>query len=163
MPSPKISIIVALTPKRVIGDSKANKMLWHLGEDFKRFKALTMGHPIIMGRKTHESIGRALTGRTNIIVTSNPSYKAEGCVVVNSLQEALDHAKTLDHEEIFVIGGGEIYRQAIELADKLYVTLIEKELNGNVVFPDYSQFSKVVSVQKGESEGLKYKFLELEK
>ncbi len=160
----KISIIVALTPQRVIGDSKANKMLWHVSEDFKRFKALTMGHPIIMGRKTHESIGKVLPGRTNIIVTSNSKYQADESIIASTLQEAIEIARDEPGaEEIFIIGGGEIYKQSIDLVDKLYITLIEKEFTGDVTFPDYSKFNKIIFEQAGESEELKYKFLELER
>jgi dihydrofolate reductase len=161
----KLSIIVAVAGKqRVIG--KSGGMPWYIPDELKRFKEITMGHPIIMGRKTHESIGRVLSGRTNIIVTSNRSQiTSNGVVVVSSIEEAIEQAKkSPGAEEIFIIGGGQIYQEAISLADKLYLTYIDKEIKGDVFFPDYSQFTKKVSESLWqENEGIRYKFLELEK
>ncbi|MDP3733066.1 MAG: dihydrofolate reductase [Candidatus Daviesbacteria bacterium] len=156
-----ISIIVAIAgKKRVIGKKRA--LPWHIPQELKRFKEITMGHPIIMGRITHESIGKALPGRTNIVITSHPDYSAEGCIVVYSLEEALRQAQGDD--ECFVIGGGEIYKQALPLADKLYLTYIDKEIKGDVFFPDYSDFKRVVYESAWqEHEGIRYKFLELER
>lgn len=158
-----ISIIVAAAgEKRVIG--KTGGMPWYIPAELKRFKEITMGHPIIMGRKTHESIGKALPGRTNIVITHEPNYMAEGCQVVHSLDEALRlAAQASGNDEIFVIGGGQIYQEAINLADKLYLTYIDKELEGDVFFPDYSEFKKVSESDWQEHEGIKYKFFELEK
>lgn len=155
---PKISIIVAVAgKKRVIG--KRGALPWYIPAELKRFKEITTGHPIIMGRKTHESIGRALPGRTNIVITRDPNYQAEGCIVVHSLDEAIKVAK---EKEIFIIGGGQIYEQALPRADKLYLTYIEKQIEGDVFFPDYSQFKKKVNESDWqEHEGYKYKFLEL--
>lgn len=164
MGKPKISIIVAVAgEKRVIGIKGG--LPWYIPEELKRFKEITMGHPIIMGRKTHESIGKALSGRTNIVITSNPNYAASECIVVHSLDEAIKVAQGQPgNEEIFIIGGGEIYKQALPEADKLYLTQIDKEIKGDVFFPDYSDFKKVVwESGKQESEGFKYKFLELER
>lgn len=160
----KISIIVAVAgKKRVIG--KKGGMPWYIPEELKRFKSITMGHPVIMGRKTHESIGKNLPGRTNIVVTHEPDYKAEGCIVVHSLAEAIQLASDASgNDEIFVIGGGQIYQEAIKLADKLYLTYLDKEIAGDVFFPDYPEFKKVIW-QSGwqEDQGIRYKFLELEK
>src|SRR3990167_10858678 len=158
MDKPKVSIIVAVAgEKRVIG--KKGSLPWYIPQELKRFKEITMGHPIIMGRKTHESIGRVLPGRTNIIITREPNYQAEGCIVVHSLEEAL---RQVQDEEVFVIGGGEIYKQALPLADKLYLTYIDKEIEGDTFFPDYSDFKRVISESDWQqSEGFKYKFLEL--
>lgn len=155
-----VSIIVAIAgKKRVIG--KKGALPWYIPEELKRFKEITMGYPIIMGRITHESIGKALPGRTNIVITHEPNYLTEGCVVVHSLDEALQKTKNAD--EVFVIGGGEIYQQALPLADKLYLTYIDKEIEGDVFFPDYSDFKKVVSESPWQEHGgFKYKFLELE-
>lgn len=157
----KISIIAALAgKKRVIGSS--NKIPWYIQGELKRFKEITIGHPIIMGRKTHESIGKALPGRTNIVITHDPNYLAEGCVVVHGLEEALRQAQGDD--ECFVIGGGQIYKEALPLADKLYLTYIDKEISGDVYFPDYVDFKKIIYQSDWmESNNLKYKFLELEK
>lgn len=160
----KISIIVAAAgKKRVIG--KKGTLPWYIPQELKRFKEITMGHPIIMGRKTHESIGRVLPGRTNIVITHEPNYQAEGCVVVHSLDEAVEVAQSKEgSEEVFVIGGGEIYKQALPMANKLYLTYVDKEIEGDVFFPDYSEFKKVVAESDWqENEGMRYKFLELEK
>lgn len=156
--NPKISIIVALGHNRVIG--KDGKIPWHVSEDLKRFKRLTTGHAVVMGRKTYESIGKPLPNRTNIVITRGVSSPA-GCIAVHSLDEALARAREVEKDEIFVIGGGEIYRQAIGLADKLYLTVVHKEFEGDAFFPDYSAFTKVLSQKEGESDGLRFTFLEL--
>ena len=159
----KISIIVAIAgEKRVIG--RKGGLPWHLPEELKWFKTITMGHPIIMGRKTYESIGRILPGRTNIIIAHDPNYSVEGGLVVDSLEEALRYAQgKLDGDEIFIIGGGQIYEEAINLADKLYLTYIDKEVEGDTFFPDYSEFKKISESDWQEYEGTRYKFLEFEK
>lgn len=161
-----VSIIVAVAGKnRVIG--KQGGLPWYIPAELKRFKSITMGHPIIMGRKTHESIGRVLPGRTNIVVTHDPDYSKQGINVVHSLEEALKTAQNQPGgEEIFVIGGGEIYKQALPLANKLYLTYIDidKEIEGDVFFPDYPEFKKVIYESDWqEHEGFRYKFLELER
>lgn len=159
-----ISIIVAVAgSKRVIG--KAGGMPWHIPEELRRFREITMGHPIIMGRKTHESIGRVLPERTNIVITHDPSFQAEGVVVARSLEEALQLAKGKPGDgEVFIIGGGEIYKQALPITDKLYLTMIDREVEGDVFFPDYSEFKKIVwQSDEQESDGFKYRFLELER
>lgn len=158
----KISIIVAHDDKRGIG--KENGLLWHISEDLKRFKALTTGHPIIMGRKTFESIGKPLPNRTNILVTRDSDYRAAGVVVTHSLDEALKEAeKSPGSDNVFIIGGGEIYRQALVRADKLYVTHVEGNFNADTFFPEYSQFKNKTFEQKGSEGPYIYKFLELEK
>ncbi|MDO8498188.1 MAG: dihydrofolate reductase [bacterium] len=163
MNSSKLSIIVAMGNNRAIGSS--NGLLWHIPAELKRFKEITMGHPIIMGRKTHESIGKALPGRTNIVITQDKNFKAEGVEVVHSLEEALRLASSAPgNNEIFIIGGGQIYEQALSLADKLYLTLVEGDFpEADTFFPDYSDFKKLVSETLGEDAGFKFKFLELEK
>lgn len=156
-----ISIIVAVAGKKRLIGTKGG-MPWYIPEELKRFKEITMGHPIIMGRKTHESIGKALPGRTNIVITTHPDYQAEGCIVVHSLDDALRQAQGDD--ECFVIGGGEIYKQALPLADKLYLSYIDKEIKGDVFFPDYSDFKKKIYESAWQEHGgFKYKFLELER
>lgn len=156
-----ISIIAAMDEKRGIG--KDNKLPWHIPEDLKRFRALTSGHPVIMGRKTFESIGRLLPKRTNVIVTKDPSYKVDGAIVVHSLQEALDIAKQKEQNEVFIIGGGQIFQQALPLADKLYLTIVKGSFPADTFFPDYSAFKKVVAEEKRESGGYWYTCLELER
>ena len=159
MNKPTISMIAALAENRAIG--KDNKLLWHISEDFKRFKAITSGHPIIMGRKTYQSIGKPLPNRSNIVVTRDTTFTAEGCIVVNSLEQGIQKAQEIDQEEIFIIGGGELYRQGIQYADKLYLTIVHKEFDGDTFFPDYSAFNKVVFEQKSESNGYTYTFLDV--
>lgn len=126
-----ISIIVAMDKNRAIGVN--NTLPWHLPADLKRFKALTMGHHMIMGRKTYESIGKPLPGRTTVIVTRQKDYKADGCKVVHSLNAALEAAR--EDAEIFVIGGAELFTQALARADRLYVTFIDTEVKGDTFFP----------------------------
>ena len=144
----KISIIAAISRKdRGLG--KDNDLLWRIPDDLKRFKKLTMGHPIIMGRKTYESIGHPLPGRDNIVVTRNEDYQVEGVIVTHSLEEAIEKAKSLDDEEVFIIGGGQIYEQAIPIAQKLYLTLIDTEKEADVFFPEYENvFTKKIFEEK---------------
>ena len=162
---PKISIIAAIGKNRELG--KDNKLLWHIPGDLSRFKKLTTGHPIIMGRKTFESIGRPLPNRTNIVVTRDASYRVEGGVVVHSIEKAIEEAKKIDNppdgEEIFIIGGGQIYAQALPFTDRLYLTIVDAQAEADTYFPDYSEFKKIVSEEKSESEDLKYSYLILEK
>lgn len=161
-----ISIIAAVGGNRVIG--KNNELLWRIPDDLKHFKELTSGHPVIMGRKTWESLPekfRPLSGRTNIVVTRNADYKAEGVIVTDSLKFALSAAERANGaNEIFIIGGGEIYKEALTLADRLYLTLIEDETIGDTFFPPYENiFIKKVSEEKKDFNGLKYSWLTLEK
>lgn len=134
----KYSLIVAMATNHTIGLD--NTMPWHLPNDLKYFKQVTMSKPIIMGRKTFESIGRPLPGRTNIVITRQQDYQAKGIVVVNSLQEALDKAEEISlvdgHDEVMVIGGAEIYQQALLQADYLYITHIHAEIEGDAFFPN---------------------------
>ncbi len=111
-----------------------NQLLWHLPKDLKHFKELTSGHPIIMGRKTYESIGKALPNRTNIVVSRKKDWFQEGILIVGSIKEAVKFAKKID-ENIFIIGGGNIYEQTIEIADRLEVTLVKTQLKADTFFP----------------------------
>ncbi len=160
-----ISIIVALDDKLGIGAK--NRLLWRIKKDFRHFKDVTMGHPIIMGRKTHESIGRALPGRTNIIITRDADYSAPGCEVVHSLKEAIQLGQSgPGGSEVFIIGGGEIYRQALEqnLVDKLYLTKVSGDFNAEIFFPEYEAiFTKVLSSKKDSEGDYQLEFVELEK
>ena len=130
-----ISLIVSMGRNRVIG--RNNKIPWYLPADLKRFKQLTTGKPIIMGRKTFESIGRPLPNRTNIIVTHDANYKAEGCIVVHSVEEALKAAE--GSEEIMVIGGSKIYEQFFPISNKIYLTVIDEDFDGDTLFPEYKK------------------------
>ena len=130
-----LSLIVAIAKHRVIGVN--NTLPWHLPEDLKRFRALTSGHHIIMGRKTYDSLGRLLPGRTTVIVTRNPDYKVEGAVVVHSLEEAI--AACGDDNEVFLIGGAELYKDGLKLANKLYITEIDAAYVGDAFFPEFDE------------------------
>lgn len=159
---PHISLIAAMDEKRGIG--KGNAIPWHIPEDLKRFKELTMGHPVIMGRKTYQSIGRALPGRRNIIVTRDENYLATGCVVCHTLEAALEVAKTEEQGELFVIGGAQIYAQAIDIADRLYLTLITGVYQADAFFPRYEdQFSVIQTSAKKEENGFVYVFVDLKR
>ena len=127
----RIAIIAAMAENRVIG--RENRLPWRLSADLRRFKSLTMGKPVIMGRKTYESIGKPLPGRSNIVVTRDPDYRAPGCQVVHSLDQALEAAA--GHDEVMVIGGAELYRQTLERAERIYLTLVKAELDGDALFP----------------------------
>jgi dihydrofolate reductase len=125
-----IKIIVAISKNRVIG--KDNKLLWKLSSDLQRFKALTSGHSVVMGRKTFQSIGKPLPNRRNIIITRDKSFTVEGCEVVNSIEQAL----FLTRNDCFVIGGGEIYKHVLDLASKVYLTLVHCDIEGDTYFPE---------------------------
>ncbi|MBV9349720.1 MAG: dihydrofolate reductase [Patescibacteria group bacterium] len=160
--SARVSAIAAIS-SRDRGLGKDNDLLWKIPEDLKRFRELTTGHPIIAGRKNFESIGRPLPERTNIIVTRDEKYAKEGILIAHSVEEAIEKAKALDNEEIFVIGGGEIYRAALPYTDRLYLTVIEGEKEADVFFPDYAEFKNVLSQERKESDGIKYENITLER
>ncbi|MFJ7678236.1 dihydrofolate reductase [Peribacillus sp. NPDC097206] len=127
-----ISLIVAMDEKRVIG--KDNKLPWHLPADLQYFKKVTMGHPIVMGRKTFESIGRILPGRENVIVTRNHEFKAEGCTILHDVDQIKTYADNSE-QEVFVIGGAEIFKEILPVTDRLYVTEIHEVFEGDTFFP----------------------------
>lgn len=161
--NPKISMIAVIGKNRELGAK--NKLLWHIPGELPRFKEITMGHPIIMGRKTFDSIGRILPGRTNIIITRDPEYKVENAVVVDSLEKSLEIAKkSPGMEEVFIIGGGQIFKEALLITDRLYLTVVDKKEPGaDTFFPDYSEFKKVISEEKKSADGFDYVFLTLER
>ncbi len=132
---PRVSVIAALAKNRIIGIE--NRLPWRLPEDLAHFKALTLNHPILMGRKTFESLGRPLPGRTNIVITRNPDYGNDGCLVADSIPAAL--ALCAEVDEVFFIGGAELYAQVIPLADRLYLTEVDIEAAGDAWFPEYDQ------------------------
>ena len=159
-----LSLIVAMTEDRVIGIN--NRLPWHLSEDLKRFKKITMGHPVIMGRKTFESIGRPLPGRQNIVVSENKSYRAEGAVVVQNLEEALNAGGELS-EEKFVIGGARLFEAGLKMADKIYLTLIHRSFEGDVYFPllDLKNDLKILNQEDAVSpppDSISYSFIDAE-
>lgn len=130
-----ISLIVAMDERGGIG--KDNRLPWHLASDLKRFKMLTMGHHIVMGRKTYETIGKPLPDRVMLVVTRNKDISPEGCIVVDSLGAAIDLAEANRESELFIIGGGEIFAQAIALADKMYITTVYTDVDADVMFPKF--------------------------
>ena len=145
----KVSIIVAVSKNNVIG--KDNQLIWHLPADLKHFKKLTTGHHIIMGRKTFESIGKALPNRVSVIITRQKNYKQENCIITHSLKEAINKAK--EDTEIFIIGGASIYEEAIKLSDKIYLTSIDDNFEGDTFFPtiNWSEWEKIEE-QKFEAD-----------
>jgi dihydrofolate reductase len=130
----KLSIIVAVAENHVIG--RDNQLIWHLPKDLRMFKNLTTGHPIIMGRKTFESIGKPLPNRTSIIISRNTDFVAEGCIVVNSLADAIAEARKIETQETFIIGGAEIYKIALPMCDKIYLTRVYHNFEGDTFFPE---------------------------
>ncbi|WP_026611121.1 dihydrofolate reductase [Methylocaldum szegediense] len=158
----KISLIVAMSENRVIGVD--NRMPWHLSSDLKRFKRITMGKPLIMGRRTHESIGRPLPGRKNIVLTTDRTYTAPGCVVAHSLEDALEEANA---DEVMVIGGSSLYEKLLPTADRLYLTLIHRAFTGDTFFPQikWDEWTEIerLDVEDDPDSGLSYSFLILER
>lgn len=156
----KVSLIAALSKNLVIGNE--GKIPWHLPEDLKRFRAITLGKPVIMGRKTYESIGRLLPGRPNIILTRTPDYRVEGAYVVASLEEGLKIAENLSAEEVFVIGGGEIYRLAMPIADRLYLTYVNQTYEGDSTFPEWNPTDFQIEAQEDHADAaIPFKYVTL--
>lgn len=162
----KISVIAAIGRDRAIG--KDNALLWRIPDDLKRFKQLTDGHPVIMGRKTWESLPekfRPLPGRANIVITRDSAYDAPGAVLAQSFPEALSLARDAEgSEEIFAIGGQWVYECALPFASRLYLTVIDDQKEGDAFFPRYEEeFTKEVARDEREYEGLHYALLDLER
>jgi dihydrofolate reductase len=150
---PRLSLIVALgTRTRAIG--KNNALLWHLKGDLPRFKALTFGHPLIMGFNTFQSIGKPLPGRTNIVLTHDTTWSHDGVQVCHSFDEAIQFADSLDTDEVFVIGGGVVYAHALPYADRLYLTLVDDDTEGDTFFPDYTKLPFVEISRETHGETL---------
>ena len=160
----KISIIVAIAKNYAIGLN--NDLLWHIPEDMKRFKKITVGHQVIMGRMTYLSLPfRPLKNRTNIVITDNPAETFEGCVTVHSIEDALKLCN--ETEESFIIGGGSVYRQFLPLCNKLYLTVVHKDFDADIFFPqiDFTEWKLVEQEDFDESSelGFSYSFLTFEK
>ena len=160
MNNSKISIIVCVAKDRGIG--KDNKLLFDLPEDLKYFHKVTKRHPVIMGYNTYKSIGRPLKERHNIVI-SRDDEKIPGYIVASSLDDAVEKAQKLEQDEIFIIGGAKIYEQAIERADKLYITEVDTKLEADTFFPDYADFTKKSKVGEGRQGDTKYEFMVYEK
>lgn len=163
----KVALIVAVSQNHVIG--RDNQLPWHLPEDLQYFKSVTMGKPILMGRKTYDSIGRPLPGRANIVITRDPNWSAEGVIAVNSLEDAIaagyEACKAADCDEIMIIGGAQIYQDSLPIADKLYLTMVEAEIEGDAFFPeiDRDQWQKVSEKSPSAVDKYPYRFLILER
>jgi dihydrofolate reductase len=152
-----LTLIAAASENNALG--KDNDLVWHLPDDFKRFKALTSGHYIVMGRKTFESFPKPLPNRTHIIITRQKDYKApEGCIVVNSLTKAIEISP--ENEEVFIIGGGQIYKQSIEIADKIELTRVHTTVEADVFFPviDETIWEEIESEHHPKDEKHQYDF-----
>jgi len=157
-----VSIIVAIGKNRELG--RGGDLIWRISDDLKRFKKLTTGHTIIMGRKTYESIGKPLPDRENIVVTKNLAWYAEGATVATTVDEGLAIGMKRDEKEVFVIGGGEIYKQALPFTDRLYITLIDADAHdADTFFPEYSEFTKVISKEEHPESEPPYTYIVLEK
>lgn len=156
-----ISIICIIAKNRAIGFK--NKLLYNIPEDMKHFKEITSGHVVIMGERTFHSMNdRPLPNRVNIIVTLDKNFKAPDCLIAYSLEESINLGQAQKGKEIFFIGGGMIYKQALPLADKLYLTVVDDEpKQADTFFPDYSEFKKIVSEKTIDASGYKITFLEL--
>lgn len=151
-----ISIIVAIAENYAIG--KNNDLLWHIPEDLKRFKRITSGHKIIMGKRTYESLPyHPLKNRTNIVISDIPGDRYEGCVMAYSIEEAMEHC--LPDEECFIIGGGMVYRQFLPLADKLYITWVDKAFEADIYFPEIDPDTwEETEREEGDGEGLDFTY-----
>ena len=158
---PKLSIIVAMSSNRVIGVN--NSLPWHLSEDLKHFKTLTTGHTIIMGRKNYESIGKPLPNRRNIVISRNLNAFYGGVEVVHSLEDAFSTSS--NDEEVFIIGGSNIYEQSLHLVEHLYITEIKKAFEGDAFFPeiDKSLWTESARETHTSSDGLEFSFVSLQK
>ena len=160
----RISAIAAIGEHRELG--RNNQLLWRIPGELARFKEITMGHPMIMGRKTFESIGRVLPGRANIIITRDSAYQIEGAIVVPSIEKAIEVAKKQPggDSEIFVIGGGQIFKETLSLTDRLYLTIVHKSYpDADVYYPEYPEFTQVVSQEEKEGPEFSYTFLTLDR
>lgn len=162
--STEICIVVARARNGVIGSN--NQLPWKLPADMKHFKKITMGHPVIMGRKTHESIGKPLPGRQNIVITTNQNYQAPECEVVNSIEQAIEIAKQSNPEKICCLGGGQIFQQILPLTGKIYLTEVDAVPDGNVYFnfdpKDWTETSSEAH-QADDKNPYNYQFIELER
>ena len=157
-----VSLIVAIAENGVIGDK--NSLLWNIREDMRRFRTTTSGHPVVMGRKTYDSIGRPLPKRTNVVITRS-DISIEGCQVVHSLEEAISLFP--QDEEIFIIGGAQIYEQALPLVDRLYLTVVHRAYEGDTSFPslDMSQWREIAREEfvRGEEFDAPFSFIDYER
>ena len=156
----QVNLIVAMSENRVIG--RNGQLPWHLSPDLKRVKALTMGYPIILGRKNHESIGRLLPGRTTVILSRNPQYKVPGALVFQRLDEALPHLRS-QFDQAFIFGGEQIYRLALPIVDRIYLTLIHQHVEGDTYFPTLPEDSFAETERQFHGEPRPFSWITLER
>ena len=165
MKTPRLSILAAMASNRVIGQN--NALPWHLSPDLKRFKSLTMGQIIIMGRKTYESIGKPLPGRINIVISRQPDFSVPGATVTRSIEEALIVCSDYQDKEIFIIGGAELYEQTVAVCQRLYLTEVKQNFEGDAFFPEFDRndwdetLREIHTLEDGS--GLEYHFVVLER
>lgn len=168
----RISAIAIISKNRGLG--KDNHLLFHIPGELPRLKQITMGHPLIMGRKTYESIGHPLPGRLNIVITRDSNFHQEGVTVVNSLEHALDEAKkslttnyqlpATDENEVFILGGGQIFTEALPMTNRLYLTIVDHVVPADVFFPEYEkEFVRVIEKEEKTDWDYPYRFLTLER
>jgi len=164
---PLISLIAAISENRILADSTKEHIHvgipWNIPSDERHFQEITRRHPVIMGRKTYTTFNKPIPNCTNIIVTRDPNFQAFGCLVFHSLQEAVEWAKMSETEEIFIAGGREIYTQAMAFANKLYLTIVEGNFEGDIYFPEFTNFGKVIKEEKLQENGFDFKFVEIER
>jgi dihydrofolate reductase len=153
-----VSAIAAMSENRVIGMN--NQLPWHIPEDLKHFKETTVGKPVIMGRLTYESVGVPLPKRENIVITRNPDYAVVGCKIVHSVKEALDYCKDKypEDQEVFIIGGAQIYKESLPLLNRIYLTIIHKQVQGDAFFPEVNIEDDFKVIEKRPEENKNYKF-----
>jgi dihydrofolate reductase len=153
-----ISILAALQKDRGLGFQ--NELLWRIPRDLRRFKKLTEGHTVVMGKKTYDSIGKSLPNRKNVVLSRNLELKIPGVSVAHTLKEAIELS---DEGEIFIIGGAQIYELALPFTDKLHLTIIEGQKEADAFFPDYSEFTKKTLIERREHDGVEYSFIDFER
>lgn len=162
-----ISLIAAISENRILADSSQEHIHvgipWNIPSDERRFQEITWRHPVIMGRKTYSTFNTPIPNCTNIIITRDPHFQAFGCVVLNSLQQAIAWAKMSETEEIFIAGGGRIYTEAIHLANKLYLTIVKGNFRGDIYFPEFANFGTITKEEHLQENGFEFKFVEIER
>ncbi len=160
---PQVIAIAAIGTNRVLG--KDNELLWRIPDDMKRLREVTSGHPLIMGRKTFDSIiaavGKPLPNRPHIVVTRDASWTHEGAIVAHSIEDAISRAKDLDRQKVFIFGGAQIYTAALPYTDMLMLTIIDDAKEGDAYFPAFDEFSKIIFREDREHEGLQYSWVDL--
>ena len=164
---PLISLVAAMSENRILADSTKEHIHvgipWNIPSDERRFQEIIYRHPVIIGRKTYATFNSPIANCTTMIVTRDPHFQAFGCLVFHSLQEAVEWAKMSETEEIFIAGGGEIYTEAMKFANKLYLTIVEGNFEGDIYFPEFANFGEITKEEKLQENGFNFKFVEIER